>query len=393
MTRAVHLGGRARHLGRRRVRCGRRVDRLPTAGRAARTVRRRARARPARGTGASGGWATGSTRSSSAARRRCRGVCASTPRTCRSATRRARCTTRRSCTRCSGTSAGAALLIWLDRKLRLGYGRVFWLYVVVYTTGRLWIEMLRIDPAHDVPGLAAQRLDVDHRRPRSAGSVRGGRASAPRTRHDPPAGTPHPRRTTRRSRPIPPADRGRTVAVAPHDDARGPRTALYRHHTWADDVPRSLLFVQFPDLVGDREDGADVDVAREPWRTARAIAAGSLRPRGRARRVRLRLRRDAARHARPGHRRRGPDRAAQPRPPRRRGRRGGQRRRRRHPHPDPRRVPARRRRRRAPARRLLRDRHGVPAGRRGRAARAPSPPSRRSRPRRSSTSSRGATSS
>jgi prolipoprotein diacylglyceryl transferase len=43
--------------------------------------------------------------------------------------------------------AGAALLIWLDRRFRLGHGRVFWLYVVIYTSGRLWIEALRIDPA------------------------------------------------------------------------------------------------------------------------------------------------------------------------------------------------------------------------------------------------------
>ncbi|MDQ0374824.1 prolipoprotein diacylglyceryl transferase [Cellulomonas humilata] len=49
--------------------------------------------------------------------------------------------------------AGAALLIWLDRKLQLGYGRVFLLYVVIYTSGRLWIEMLRIDPAHEIGGL------------------------------------------------------------------------------------------------------------------------------------------------------------------------------------------------------------------------------------------------
>ena len=52
---------------------------------------------------------------------------------------------------------GAALLIWADRRFRLGYGRVFWLYVVVYTSGRLWIEMLRIDPAHGFLGL---RLNV-----------------------------------------------------------------------------------------------------------------------------------------------------------------------------------------------------------------------------------------
>lgn len=43
--------------------------------------------------------------------------------------------------------AGAALLIWLDRRFRLGHGRVFLLYVVVYTAGRVWIEALRIDPA------------------------------------------------------------------------------------------------------------------------------------------------------------------------------------------------------------------------------------------------------
>ena len=53
--------------------------------------------------------------------------------------------------------AGAALLVWADRRFRLGYGRVFWLYVVVYTTGRVWIEALRIDPAHGFLGL---RLNV-----------------------------------------------------------------------------------------------------------------------------------------------------------------------------------------------------------------------------------------
>ncbi|WP_242511205.1 prolipoprotein diacylglyceryl transferase [Pengzhenrongella frigida] len=53
--------------------------------------------------------------------------------------------------------AAAALLIYLDRRYRLGHGRVFWLYVVMYTTGRLWIELLRIDPATLVLGL---RLNV-----------------------------------------------------------------------------------------------------------------------------------------------------------------------------------------------------------------------------------------
>ena len=53
--------------------------------------------------------------------------------------------------------AGAALIIWLDRRYRLGHGRVFWAYVAVYTAGRLWIELLRIDPAETVLGL---RLNV-----------------------------------------------------------------------------------------------------------------------------------------------------------------------------------------------------------------------------------------
>jgi prolipoprotein diacylglyceryl transferase len=54
---------------------------------------------------------------------------------------------------------GAAVVVWLDRKLKLGHGRVFALYVMVYCAGRGWIETLRIDPveANDVFGL---RLNV-----------------------------------------------------------------------------------------------------------------------------------------------------------------------------------------------------------------------------------------
>ncbi|UFU04405.1 prolipoprotein diacylglyceryl transferase [Ruania suaedae] len=51
----------------------------------------------------------------------------------------------------------AGLLVWLDRRYRLGHGRVFWLYVLGYTLGRVWIEMLRIDEAETVLGL---RLNV-----------------------------------------------------------------------------------------------------------------------------------------------------------------------------------------------------------------------------------------
>ncbi|WP_062464788.1 prolipoprotein diacylglyceryl transferase [Demequina soli] len=49
--------------------------------------------------------------------------------------------------------AGAALIIYLDRRLKLYGGRVFWLYVIVYVSGRIWIEHLRIDEAVTVLGL------------------------------------------------------------------------------------------------------------------------------------------------------------------------------------------------------------------------------------------------
>jgi prolipoprotein diacylglyceryl transferase len=55
------------------------------------------------------------------------------------------------------STATALLLIWADRRFRLGHGRVFFGYVVLYTLGRLWVEMLRIDPAETVLGL---RLNI-----------------------------------------------------------------------------------------------------------------------------------------------------------------------------------------------------------------------------------------
>jgi prolipoprotein diacylglyceryl transferase len=53
----------------------------------------------------------------------------------------------------------AGLVIWADRRFRLGYGRAFALYVMGYTVGRGWIEYLRIDEVQgdDVFGL---RLNV-----------------------------------------------------------------------------------------------------------------------------------------------------------------------------------------------------------------------------------------
>ena len=53
--------------------------------------------------------------------------------------------------------AAAGLLLWLDRRFRLGHGRVLWAYLVLYTLGRGWIEAVRIDPAEHVLGL---RLNI-----------------------------------------------------------------------------------------------------------------------------------------------------------------------------------------------------------------------------------------
>ncbi|SIQ39162.1 prolipoprotein diacylglyceryl transferase [Micromonospora avicenniae] len=51
----------------------------------------------------------------------------------------------------------AALVFLLDRKLRLGRGRAFALYVMGYTAGRFWIEMMRTDEANTILGV---RLNV-----------------------------------------------------------------------------------------------------------------------------------------------------------------------------------------------------------------------------------------
>jgi phosphatidylglycerol---prolipoprotein diacylglyceryl transferase len=46
-----------------------------------------------------------------------------------------------------------ALVIWADRRFKLGHGRAFALYVLSYTIGRGWIEHLRSDYAHHILGL------------------------------------------------------------------------------------------------------------------------------------------------------------------------------------------------------------------------------------------------
>lgn len=47
----------------------------------------------------------------------------------------------------------AVVLIWADRRFTMGHGRVFALYVLLYCSGRLWIELLRVDTANTVFGV------------------------------------------------------------------------------------------------------------------------------------------------------------------------------------------------------------------------------------------------
>jgi prolipoprotein diacylglyceryl transferase len=51
----------------------------------------------------------------------------------------------------------AVLVLLLDRRFKFGRGRAFAVYVMAYTVGRCWIEMLRIDEANHIFGI---RLNV-----------------------------------------------------------------------------------------------------------------------------------------------------------------------------------------------------------------------------------------
>jgi prolipoprotein diacylglyceryl transferase len=56
-------------------------------------------------------------------------------------------------------NVGVALLVlYLGRRLSLGRGRAFALYVMAYTAGRFWIELLRIDDTAEQPGVAADTV-------------------------------------------------------------------------------------------------------------------------------------------------------------------------------------------------------------------------------------------
>ena len=48
---------------------------------------------------------------------------------------------------------GFAVLIWLDRKLKLRWGQMFAAYLITYSIGRAFIESIRIDPSEVIFGL------------------------------------------------------------------------------------------------------------------------------------------------------------------------------------------------------------------------------------------------
>ena len=48
---------------------------------------------------------------------------------------------------------GVVLLLIIDRRFNMRFGRLFGLYLVIYSTGRAWIEAIRIDPSEIILGL------------------------------------------------------------------------------------------------------------------------------------------------------------------------------------------------------------------------------------------------
>lgn len=49
--------------------------------------------------------------------------------------------------------AGVVLILALEKRFRLQWGKVLGLYLIVYSLGRVWIESIRIDPSEIVLGL------------------------------------------------------------------------------------------------------------------------------------------------------------------------------------------------------------------------------------------------
>lgn len=49
--------------------------------------------------------------------------------------------------------AGVLLILWIDRRFEMRWGKTFGLYLIVYSLGRIWIESIRIDPSEIILGL------------------------------------------------------------------------------------------------------------------------------------------------------------------------------------------------------------------------------------------------
>ena len=274
---------------------------------------------------------------------------------------------------CLWNLAAFALLIWLDRRYRLGHGRVVALYVMLYTAGRGWIEYLRIDTVQmdDVLGL---RLNVwtsivlfvlaaafypwsARRHPGREEVVRP--ASPTRT------GTTRPTRRGGRVRGRSRQQESRSHGLKRRSPATfaGDRFRVARANVVPSGTAHHLACSRPPVRIrcaGDDDGRTSVPDTRVPaWLPC---SAGALRPAPREGRLRRRDGGHADRRGEPRHRRQGAHGAPQPRPPRRGRRRGQLGRRRGHPAPGPRRVPARGRRLRPPERTGVRRRHRVPPG-------------------------------
>ena len=88
--------------------------------------------------------------------------------------------------------AGAALLIWLDRRYRLGHGRVFWLYVLLLHDRPAVDRDAPHRPRRAGPRPAPQRLDLHRGGARRADILRRARPPPPGARDEPAARLPGP---------------------------------------------------------------------------------------------------------------------------------------------------------------------------------------------------------
>ncbi|MGV9573008.1 prolipoprotein diacylglyceryl transferase [Streptomyces nigra] len=133
----------------------------------------------------------------------------------------------------------ALLVIWADRRFKMGHGRAFALYVAAYCAGRFWVEYMRVDDAHHILGLRLNNwtallvflLAVVYivvsakKRLRTAGPP-GPRCRSRRDRPRRPAGTGTPTAPPRRPTPTgpvkPTAPKGSTVCRRRRPPPRSP---------------------------------------------------------------------------------------------------------------------------------------------------------------------------